>query len=333
MSEQTVKAVRFHQTGGPEVLKIEEVPLPAPGAGEVRLRIKAIGLNRAEVMFREGHYLVSPKFPSGLGYEASGTVEAIGEGVDRSWLGKTASTIPAFSIDRYGVYAEAAVVPVSAVAEYPAHLSAEEGTSIWMQYMTAYGALVRIAEVSKGDHVLITAASSSVGIAAIEMVKAEGGVSIATTRTAAKKAELVAVGADHVIVTDDEDLVGRVNEITGGKGARVVFDPIGGKGLETLAAATARNGIIIEYGALATDPTPYPLFTALSKQLTIRGYTLFEIFEKPERTQKARQYVFDHLANGDFKPRVDKVFPLAQIVEAHRYMESNQQIGKIVVTT
>jgi NADPH:quinone reductase and related Zn-dependent oxidoreductases len=333
MSEQTVKAVRFHQTGGPEVLKIEEVPLPAPGAGEVRLRIKAIGLNRAEVMFREGHYLVSPKFPSGLGYEASGTVEAIGEGVDRSWLGKTASTIPAFPIDRYGVYAEAAVVPVSAVAEYPAHLSAEEGTSIWMQYMTAYGALVRIAEVSKGDHVLITAASSSVGIAAIEMVKAEGGVSIATTRTAAKKAELVAVGADHVIVTDDEDLVKRVNEITGGKGARVVFDPIGGKGLETLAAATARNGIIIEYGALATDPTPYPLFAALSKQLTIRGYTLFEIFEKPERTEKARQYVFDHLANGDFKPRVDKVFPLAQIVEAHRYMESNQQIGKIVVTT
>lgn len=333
MSEQTVKAVRFHQTGGPEVLKIEEVPLPEPGAGEVRLRIKAIGLNRAEVMFREGHYLVSPKFPSGLGYEASGTVEAIGEGVDRSWLGKTASTIPAFSIDRYGVYAEAAVVPVSAVAEYPAHLSPEQGTSIWMQYMTAYGALVRIAEVSKGDHVLITAASSSVGIAAIEMVKAEGGVSIATTRTAAKKAELVAVGADHVIVTDNEDLVERVNEITGGKGARVVFDPIGGKGLEKLAAATARNGIIIEYGALATDPTPYPLFAALSKQLTIRGYTLFEIFEKPERTEKARQYVFDHLANGDFKPRVDRVFPLAQIVEAHRYMESNQQIGKIVVTT
>lgn len=333
MSEQTVKTVRFHQTGGPEVLQIEEVPLPEPGVGEVRLRIKAIGLNRAEVMFREGHYLVDPTLPSGLGYEASGTVEAIGDGVDRAWLGKTASTIPAFAINKYGVYGEAAVVPVSAVAEYPAHLSPEEGTSIWMQYMTAYGALIRIAKVSKGDYVLITAASSSVGIAAIEMVKAEGGVSIATTRTAAKKAELLALGADHVIVTDDENLVERVEEITGGKGARIVFDPIGGKGLEALAAATAHSGIIIEYGALATDLTPYPLFTALSKQLTIRGYTLFEVVENPERMAKARQYVFDHVANGDFKPRIDKVFPLAQIVEAHRYMESNQQIGKIVVTT
>lgn len=332
MSEQTAKVVRFHQTGGPEVLQIEELPLPEPGVGEVRLRIKAIGLNRAEVMFREGRYLVDPTLPSGLGYEASGIVEAIGEGVDQSWLGKTVSTIPAFVIGKYGVYGEAALVPLYAVAEYPAHLSPEEGTSIWMQYMTAYGALIRIAELSKGDYVLITAASSSVGIAAIEMVKAEEGVSIATTRTAAKKAELLALGADHVIVTDEEDLVKRVEEITGGKGARIVFDPIGGKGLEALAAAAAHGGIIIEYGALATDPTPYPLFTALSKQLTIRGYTLFEIVEHPERMAKARQYVFDHLASGAFKPRIDKVFPLAKIVEAHRYMESNQQIGKIVVT-
>lgn len=332
MSEQTAKVVRFHQTGGPEVLQIEELPLPEPGAGEVRLRIKAIGLNRAEVMFREGKYLVDPTLPSGLGYEASGVVEAIGEGVDRSWLGKTASTIPAFIIGKYGVYGEAAIVPISAVAEYPASLSPEEGTSIWMQYMTAYGALIRIANLSKGDYVLITAASSSVGIAAIEMVKAEGGISIATTRTATKKAELLSLGADHVIVTDEENLVKRVDEITGGKGARIVFDPIGGKGLETLAAATAYSGIIIEYGALATDPTPYPLFTALAKQLTIRGYTLFEIVENPEWMAKARQYVFDHVASGDFKPRIDKVFPFSQIVEAHRYMESNQQIGKIVVT-
>ncbi len=162
------------------------------------------------------------------------------------------------------------------MAEYPAKLSYEEGTSIWMQYVTAWGALIHHAHIAKGDFVIITAASSSVGLAAIEMVKAEGGISIAATRTADKKAELLAFGADHVIVTDEEDLVARVNEITGGKGARIVFDPIGGKGLATLAEATAREGIIIEYGALATDPAPYPLFTALSKSLTIRAYTLFE---------------------------------------------------------
>ena len=332
MPEQTAKIVRFHKTGGPEVLLIEELPVTDPGPGEIRLRVKAIGLNRAEVMFREGRYLLDPKLPSGLGYEASGVVEAVGEGVDRAWLGKAASTIPAFAIDKYGVYGEVAVVPVYALAEYPSNLSPEEGTSIWMQYLTAYGGLIRIGGVAKGDYVLLTAASSSVGIAAIEMVKAQGGISIATTRTSAKKAELFTLGADHVIVTDEEDLVARVKEITGGKGARVIFDPIGGKGIEALAAAVSHSGIIIEYGALAPEPTPYPLFMALSKQITIRGYTLFEITTQPDALAKARQYVFDHVAKGDFKPRIDKVFPLSQIVDAHRYMESNQQVGKIVVT-
>lgn len=333
MSQQTAKIVRFHQTGGPEVLKLEQLPVPEPGPGEVRLRVKAIGLNRAEVMFREGRYLVEPAFPSGNGYEASGTVEAIGKGVDSAWLGKTGSTFPAFPLNKYGVYGEVAIVPVHAVAEYPATLTPEEGASIWIQYLTAWGALVNIGHVAKGDYVLITAASSSVGIAALETVKAEGGISIAVTRTAAKRAELLALGADHVIVTDEEDLVARVDEITSGKGARIIFDPIAGKGLETLAAVAATGGIIIEYGALDGGPTPYPLFTAFKRQLTIRAYTLFEIIANPERLARAQQYIFDHLASGDFKPRIDKQrFRLSQIVEAHRYMESNQQVGKIVVT-
>jgi NADPH:quinone reductase-like Zn-dependent oxidoreductase len=332
MSAETVTIVCFHKTGGPEVLQLDQVPLPEPGPGEVRLRVKAIGLNRAEVMFRMGRYLVNPVVPSKLGYEASGTVEAIGPNVDPKWLGKTASTVPAFAADKYGVYGEVAIVPATALAEFPASLSYEEGTSIWMQYMTAYGALIPIGKLTRGDFVLITAASSSVGLAAIEIVKAEGAISIATTRTSAKKAELLALGADHVIVTDEEDLVARVHEITSGKGARIVFDPVAGKGLEALAAATSEHGIIVEYGALAAEPTTYPLFTALSKQLTIRGYTLFEVVSQPELFTTAKKYIFDHLVAGDFKPRIDKTFPLSEIVAAHRYMESNAQIGKIVVT-
>ncbi len=327
-----VKIVRFHKTGDAGVLQIDEMPLPEPGSGEVRLRVKAIGLNRAEVMFRMGQYLVAPELPSKLGYEASGIVEAIGDGADRSWLGKTVSTVPSFALNRYGVYGEVAIVPAYALAFYPEKLSFEEGTSIWMQYLTAYGALIMQGRVTNGDFVLLTAASSSVGIAAIEIVKAEGAVSIATTRTSKKKAELLTLGADHVIATEEEDLVARVNQITSGKGARIVFDPVAGKGLEVLAAAAAENGIIFEYGALAADPTPYPLFAALRKHLTIKGYTLFEVVRHPEALTKAKKYVFDHIATGDFKPRIDKTFPLSQIVEAHRYMESNAQIGKIVVT-
>jgi NADPH:quinone reductase-like Zn-dependent oxidoreductase len=328
----TVKIVRFHKTGPAEVLQFDELPLPEPASGEVRLRVKAIGLNRAEVMFRLGQYLEQPVLPATNGYEASGIVEAVGPGVDKSWIGKTASTVPAFLLTSYGVYGEVAIVPASALAEYPKRLSYEEGTSIWMQYLTAYGAIVAQGNVTSGDFVLITAASSSVGLAAIEIVKAEYGISIATTRTSAKKQELLSLGADHVIATEEEDLAARMNEITGGKGARIVFDPIAGKGLAALAEVAADGGTIFEYGALATEPTPYPLFIALRKHLTIKGYTLREVFAEPETFAKAKQYIFDHVADGSFKPRIDKTFPFSEIVAAHRYMESNAQIGKIVVT-
>jgi NADPH:quinone reductase-like Zn-dependent oxidoreductase len=332
MPDATARIVRFHETGGAEVLKIEDVALPEPGTGEVRLRVKAIGLNRAEVMFRMGQYLVAPKLPAKLGYEASGIVEVVGKGVDPGLVGQVRSTVPAFAADAYGVYGEVAIVPDYALAAYPETLSFEEGTSIWMQYLTAYGALIQYGKVRKGDFVLITAASSSVGIAAIEMCKAEGAIPIATTRTAAKKDVLLEAGAEHVIVTNDEDLVARVKEITGGRGARIVFDPIGGPGLEALAQAAAEGGTIFEYGALSTEPTPYPLFACLSKHLIIQAYTLFQVVGDPAMRETAEKYVYDHIVAGDFKPRIDKTFPLSEIVEAHRYMESNAQIGKIVVT-
>ena len=332
MSNQTARVVRFHAVGGPEVLKIEKETIPEPGKGEVRLNVKAIGLNRAEVMFRKGQYLESPILPSKLGYEAAGVVAAVGPDVDKSWLGKKASTVPAFLMTNYGVYGEVAIVPANALAVYPDKLTPEEGTSIWMQYLTAYGALIAHAHITKGDFVIITAASSSVGIAAIEMVKAEGAIGIATTRTSGKKAALAEVGAVHVIATQEEDFLARVKEITGGKGARVIFDPIAGKGVELLAQAAAYHGTIFEYGRLAPETTPFPLFTAMSKGLSVCGYTLREVFADPKLRAMAQQYVCDHINAGHFKPRIDRVFPLAQIVEAHRYMESNEQIGKIVVT-
>jgi NADPH:quinone reductase-like Zn-dependent oxidoreductase len=332
MANSTAKIVRFHSIGGPEVLRISEEPIPEPGKGEVRLRIKAIGLNRAEMMFRSGQYLEAPILPSKLGYEAAGVVEAVGPEVDKSWLGKRASTVPSFLMTQYGVYGEVAIVPASALAVYPEKLTPEQGTSIWMQYLTAYGALITHAQITKGDFVIITAASSSVGVAAIEMVKTEGAISIATTRTSKKSAILAEIGASHVIATEEEDFIGRVNQITGGKGARVIFDPIAGKGVEVLAQVTAFGGTIFEYGALASGPTPFPLFAALSKGLSVRGYTLREVLSVPKLRAKAEQYVFDHIQAGSFKPRIDRVFPFGEIVQAHRYMEANEQIGKIVVT-
>jgi NADPH:quinone reductase-like Zn-dependent oxidoreductase len=242
------------------------------------------------------------------------------------------SSVPAFPADAYGVYGEVAIIPAAALAAYPAKLSFEEGTSLWMQYITAYGALVHHSHIQKGDFVLITAASSSVGIAAIEIARAEGAVSIATTRNVKKKAQLLSAGADHVIVTQEEDLVTRVKDITGGQGARITFDPIGGPGLVNLAEASAPFGTIFVYGALSPEPSPYPLFLALGKSLRFQGYTLFELTTNDSLLRHATGYVYERIESGALSPKIDKVFPLSRIVDAHRYMEQNEQIGKIVVT-
>src|SRR5262245_37262839 len=328
-----LRIVQFHRLGGPEVLEIEDVPSTEPPSGEVTLRVQAIGLNRAESMFMHGYYLEPPHLPATLGYEAAGIVTAIGAQVDPSWLNKRVSTIPAFSQNRYGVLGTEVIVPVHALAEYPLHLTAIEATSIWMQYMTAYGALVELGGLKNGEFALITAASSSVGVAAIQTVKAEGAVSIATTRTGAKRGELLALGADHVVVTDEEDLVSRVEDITGGAGARIIFDPIGGPMLGQLAEAAALGALIIEYGWLSGAETPFPLIPALQKALTVRGYWLAEItMSDPERFERAKSYVYERVNTGEFKPKVAKIFPFDAVVEAYRYMESNEQIGKIVLT-
>lgn len=279
-----------------------------------------------------GHYLESPKFPAGLGYEAAGIVKAVGPGVDSKWLGKPVATIPAFSMNDYPMLGEEVIAPVSALGEYPAKLSPVEGAAVWMQYLTAYGALIAIAHLAKGDFAVIPAASSSVGLAAIQIAKAEGAVSIATTRKGHKKTELLSLGADHAIATEEEDFVGRVKEITGGKGARVTFDPVGGPFLEKLAEAAAPSGIIFEYGLLSMQPTPFPLLAALHKGLSLRGYSLMEITRDPEKLALAKKYVYDRLADGRFRPKIAKTFPFARTVDAYKYLESNAQVGKIVIT-
>jgi NADPH:quinone reductase-like Zn-dependent oxidoreductase len=326
------KIVRFHQTGGPDVLKTSEEPLGEPKAGEVRLRVQALGLNRAEAMFRSGTYLEAAQLPSRLGYEAAGIVDAIGPGVTNVKIGAQVSTIPAFGLSAYGVYGESAIVPAFAVAGYPEQLSPEQGAAIWMQYMTAWIGLVERAQLQKGQIALITAASSSVALAAIQIAKAQGAMPIAVTRKASKKAQLLEAGAAHVIVSEQEDLLERVNAITGGKGANLIFDPVAGPNVETLAQAAAQGGIVIVYGILDMRPTPLPMFPAFQKGLWIHVYALFECTTNPEILERGKRYIYEGLRSGTLKPIIDpKVFSLDQIGEAHRYLESNEQFGKIVV--
>lgn len=326
------RVVRFHETGGPEVLRIEDLDIGEPGPGELRVRMEAIGLNRAEVMFRSGAYLEDPKFPARLGYEGSGIVEALGRGVSGFSVGDPICVIPAFSLNDYGVYAERAIVPVQAVVERPAKLDAVQAAAVWMQYTTAWGALIDIGQLREGQSVLLPAASSSVGLAAIQIANAVGATPIAATRTRAKVDALKRAGAAHVVVTQEEGIVASVMRITNDQGADFVFDPVAGPDVEKLAQAAARNATLFIYGMLSGAETPFPMAPAMLKGLTLRAYTLFEITSDPSRLERAVKFISDGLVSGSLKPIIAKTFTLDQIVEAHRFMESNQQIGKIVVT-
>ena len=325
------RVVRVHQNGGPEQLRIEDLEVGAPGAGAVRLRMEAIGLNRSETMFRRGGYGPKPTFPTLIGYEGVGIVEALGPGVSGFTVGDRVCVMPTFRMGEYGVYAERAIVPARSLVAPPPGLSPIEAASIWMQYYTAL-AIIEVAHATVGDYVLIRAASSSVGLAAIQLANWAGAVPIAATRKSTKSAALKDLGARHVIATDETDLVAEVQRITEGKGARIIFDPVGGPEIEKLALAAAEEGILFQYGGLSEQPTPYPHWPAALKSLSVRGWVASFIWNKPERFARNHALILRGLAEGRLRPLVARTFPLAQIVEAHRYLESNQQVGKIVVT-
>ncbi|WP_331766230.1 zinc-dependent alcohol dehydrogenase family protein [Embleya sp. NBC_00896] len=327
------RTVRFHELGGPDVLRVEDVELGEPGPDELSIRVDAIGVNRAEALFRAGHYIEQVKeFPARLGAEAAGVVEAVGAHVRGFEVGQAISVIPAFSMNDYGVYAERAIVPASAVLHRPTGLDAVGGAAVWMPYLTAYGALVEVGGMGAGDTVVLTAASSSVGLAAIQVAHRVGAVPIATTRTRAKAERLREAGAAEVIVTDEEDVVARVRELTAGRGAEFVFDAVAGPGVVDLARVVAPGGTLLVYGALSGEVTPYPGFELGMPALNMRTYTALETTTDPERLRRAEAFISSGLRTGAFEPAVDRTFDLDRIVEAHRYMEAGAQVGKIVVT-
>ncbi len=281
------KVVRVHEHGGPEVLRLEDLDVGNPSPGEVRVHIEAIGLNRSEAAFRAGLYPVKPKLPTLIGYEAVGIIEALGVGVQKFALGERVCVLPNFRLGEYGVYAERAIVPGFSLVEAPHALSSVEAASIWMQYLTAL-AIIEVAHATVGDYVIIRAASSSVGLAAIQLANWAGAIPIAATRRATKSQALLEHGAAHVIATEESDLVAEVMKITAGKGARIVFDPVGGPYVETLAQAMAVDGVLFIYGGLSGQPTLHPHWPAAFKNLSIRGWVASTIWNYPDRFARAR---------------------------------------------
>ncbi|MBS1793209.1 MAG: zinc-dependent alcohol dehydrogenase family protein [Acidobacteria bacterium] len=333
-NSKTTKVIRFDAAGGPEVLKLEEIPLPELAADEVRIRIAALGLNRADSMFRRNQYVLEPSFPgSRIGTDAAGVVEAVGAEVTALKVGDRVTAGLGFDVSRYGTHGETALLPAGFAIGYPDFLSPEEAASINIPYVTAWGALVDQGALAEGDFVLVTAASSGVGIAAVQIAKAVGAIPIAVTRRREKRPRLFEAGAAHVVVTEEEDLARRVLEITGGRGVRIVFDAVFGGMPETLVEVTAPGGTIFFYGALDQEkPAVLPMFPTMMKEIRFQGYVVYSVFGDPERLARALRFIYDGFESGRLKVVVDRSFPLAEYREAHRRLESNEQIGRIVVT-
>jgi NADPH:quinone reductase-like Zn-dependent oxidoreductase len=323
------RSVRSHEFGGPEVLKIEDVVVPDPAAGQVRLRIKAIGLNRSEILTRSGRAASKSTLPGKLGLEAAGVIEALGPGVEGLAVGDRVAVIPGELHRDY--YGEAALAPARALVKLPEDQNWQDAAATWMAFATAWTGLIDLGQLSIGQTVLITAASSSTGLAAIQIARKVGAIPVALTRTSAKAAALIEAGAAHVIATDEQDVTAAVAQFTGGKGANVVFDAVGGPGFEKLADATAAGGILIVYGRFSTEVTPLPIAQAIWKELTIRGFGLPATIAQDDKLAAVKRFVGEGLASGALKPIIAKTFQFDDIVEAHRYLESGTQFGKVVV--
>jgi NADPH:quinone reductase-like Zn-dependent oxidoreductase len=326
------RTIKFAKAGGPEVLEFIETQVAAPGPHEVRIKVKAIGINRADSMWRNDKYTEPVKFPARLGYEAAGIVDAAGKDVTGFAAGDAVSTIPAFSLNKYSTYGEVILVPDHAVVKHPESLSFVEAASVWMMFITAYGALIFDAQVKAGDFVIIPAASSSVGLAAIQIANYAGATPIVLTRTSEKKTRLHEAGAAHVIATQEQDVVAEVMRITNGNGARVAFDPVGGLDFPKLIAALSNQGIAYIYGALSDGDTPIPVLEMIRKMPTIKGYSVRLVLGDEARRKVAVEYVTNGLASGALKPIIDRIFKFDDMVEVHRYLENSGQFGKIVVT-
>ena len=325
------KTVVFHEAGAPEVLKVEQVEVSSPQVHEVRIHVKSIGVNRADAMYRQGMYVENPIFPAQIGYEAAGIVEAVGSEVTNIAVGDIVNIVPGFSLHNYASYGEYINMPAYAVHKYPSNLSFDEAASVWTSYLTMFGMVVHSGQLKAGQFVVVNAASSSAGLAAIQMTNYVGGIAIALTTSSKKKEALLKAGAAHVIVTSEQDIATEVLKITENVGAHLILDSVVGAKFSNLLSSIAENGKVFVYGALSHEPASFPAFDVLMKTPTIRGYSAIEVMGNMEVLMQAITFIDKGLTEGKLKPVIDKVFSIDDIVGAHNYLESNQQFGKIVV--
>jgi len=337
-----MRAVWITKAGGPEVLAVRETADPQPGAGEVRIAVRAAGLNFAEVMARQGLYPDAPKPPCVVGYEVAGVVDTLGAGVDDLEVGQRV-----LALVRFGGHADTVCVPVERVLPMPDDLSFTEGAALPVNYLTAYHMLFRVANLRPGFRVLAHMAAGGVGIAVLQLCRTVPDVVTFGTASAGKHAVLREEGCTHPIDYRTEDYAARVRELTGGEGVDLVLDALGGRDWKRGLGLLRPVGQLIAYGfanlsagerrslrRLAGQFAGVPLLTPfgmMEHNRTVSGVNLGHLWDRSDLLREELAALLDLWRAGALRPRIDGVYPFSEAAAAHRRISERRNIGKVVL--
>ncbi|RJS23363.1 quinone oxidoreductase [Corallococcus sp. H22C18031201] len=319
-----MKAIRYHEVGGPEVLRWEDIPEPVPEAGEVLIQEHAAGVNFADTERRRGLYDAQVPLPRILGSEAAGVVHQVGPGVDPSWLGRRVVALTT------AAYAEFTRAPVGELVALPDSVSFEQAAGLLVQGLTAYHVVHTLGRLEAGQSVLIHAAAGGVGLLAVQLAKRAGVRVIGTVSGEEKERLAREFGADEVVRYDREAVAPRVQALTHGKGVNVVLDSVGASTWSASMESLAPFGHLVSYGNASGSPPPVSVESLYAKSLQVSAYWL-RTPESPESRRRAREALLSAMAAGELRVVVGLSLPLSQAVEAHRRLEGRGTVGKVVL--
>ena len=321
-----MKAIRIHENGGPEVLRLEEVKLAEPGPGQARVRLTAIGVNFIDTYHRTGLYKLP--LPAGLGVEGAGVVEAVGPGVTHAQVGDRV----AYVARPPGAYAETAIVASDRLVRIPDGVSDEVAAAVMLKGMTVWMLIRRIHAVKPGESVLFHAAAGGVGLIAMQWLRAIGARTIATVGSDAKAELARSSGASEVIVYTREDFPKRVRELTGGAGVPVVYDSVGKSTFEGSLDSLAPMGLMVSYGNASGAVPPVDIAQlAVKGSLFLTRPTLFSYTARREDLEEAARELFAIIQSGKVRIDVKHRWPLARAAEAHRALEGRETTGSVLL--
>jgi NADPH2:quinone reductase len=321
-----MRAIVFAQTGGPEVMTLAEVPKPEVRPGMVLIKVHAIGVNFADVRFRQGQYVVKPKLPDTPGMEAAGVIEALGEGVTGPSVG---TRVAAFTVKSYAEYCQA---PAPMVVPLPDFVTFEQGAAFPIQVLTAYHMLHTADATGPGRTVLVHSAAGGVGLAAVQLAKVAGARVFGTVSSDAKVGLVKEHGADAVINYSTEKFADEVLRLTDGRGVDLILDAVGKPTFEEGLRCLAPFGHLILYGRAGGPTDPLNVATLSAKSIKVSGFMVPTVTRTfPEKTRESAARCFALMREGTLKLHIGRTFKLTEAAEAHRYMESRASTGKLIL--